>query len=277
MRYYIVSDIHSFLSELLTGLKKNDFNPKEDTLVIDGDLFDRGDLSYDLLLYVKSIPHKVLIRGNHEYLLIDLLHKDEPEDYDFSNGTVFTVYQLYKARHPHTKLFTSAYEYANAWSDSPYGAMAMDGDFQVFNFIMRGQLSKRMWKTMTRDILKSGICEWIQGDEWVNYLEIKDYIITHSFIPIEVQDWRKDATPSQWKKAMWGCPYKQFDAGYFDEEIEKGKTLVCGHWYSNDFYKHYDRLSGVYEIYKRDNLIAIDSCTPLSHKINVLVIDDEED
>ena len=98
MKYFIVSDIHSFTTSLKIALRKSGFNKrnKNHTLVICGDLFDRGSETLELYKFITSIPKKrrVLIRGNHEDLYLELLKKEQPDWYDFSNGTVSTFNQI---------------------------------------------------------------------------------------------------------------------------------------------------------------------------------------
>lgn len=69
MRYFITSDIHGHYTELKQALDKNNFSQDTDTLVICGDLLDRGKENVKCLQYVNSLPNKVLIKGNHEYNL----------------------------------------------------------------------------------------------------------------------------------------------------------------------------------------------------------------
>lgn len=92
MKYFCVSDIHSFYTPLKESLDKVGFEigNKDHTLLVLGDVFDRGDETLQVYEYLKSIPNKILIRGNHEQLFIDLLDKPIPESHDYSNGTVKT-------------------------------------------------------------------------------------------------------------------------------------------------------------------------------------------
>jgi len=128
-----------------------------------------------------------------------------------------------------------------------------------------------------KDLLNSGLLDWIFGDEWVNYFELDKYIITHSFIPIRNPEWRTNSTNNQWINATWGCPYEQFEVGYFKEEIKNRKILVCGHWHARDFHWFFENVKNNNNIYFGDNLIAIDACAVLSGFINVLVIDENFD
>ena len=94
MRYFCVSDIHSDYTGLKTALKNAGFNKrnKEHTLIVCGDIFDRGPDTLSVYKFLISIPKKrcILIKGNHELLYEALLKKKLPESYDFSNHTVDT-------------------------------------------------------------------------------------------------------------------------------------------------------------------------------------------
>lgn len=102
MKLFVASDIHSYHSIFYSTLIENgfDINNKDHTLVICGDPFDRGDESKELLDFLLSIPKErlVLIRGNHEDLMDDLLshlkNKTNFGMHHWSNGTVKTVEQL---------------------------------------------------------------------------------------------------------------------------------------------------------------------------------------
>ena len=98
MKYFVVSDIHSFYSELKKALDIAGFNKrnKDHTLIVCGDIFDRGPETVKLYKFLTSIPKKrcILIKGNHELLYEKLLEKKLPESYDFSNHTVDTFCQI---------------------------------------------------------------------------------------------------------------------------------------------------------------------------------------
>ena len=76
-RYFIASDIHSFFSLYKEALEKNgfDINNPEDIIIICGDIFDRGDDTLYVYNFLRNLPkeRRILIRGNHEYLLRDLV------------------------------------------------------------------------------------------------------------------------------------------------------------------------------------------------------------
>ena len=97
MRYFIVSDIHSFYTEFRKAIYKAGFrlNNPEHKLVILGDLFDRGKESVELFRFLKRNDNKIVyVCGNHEELFLELTDKPFVQTHDFTNGTVSTFLQF---------------------------------------------------------------------------------------------------------------------------------------------------------------------------------------
>lgn len=94
-------------------------------------------------------------------------------------------------------------------------------------------------------------------------------------------EWR-NAFQYEWNDAMWGCPYTDFLNGYFTPEIKNGKTLVCGHWHSFGFreyfggFKYKNDKDIDFSIFYSKYLIALDTCSALSNKVNVMIIDNDK-
>lgn len=293
MRYFIVSDIHSHLEPLKKELKKFRFNSKRDTLVIAGDLFDRGEDTVMLFDYLKTIPNKILIRGNHEDLYFKLLEKDFPDDYDFSNGTVKTFCHIAGID---PKFLSFNYHVLEAYSTGHQEVINLD---QIDNNI------KAIWNEVRDRVKESEITAWIKDPAlWCNYFEMDKFVITHSFVPVNVikkdkdisarhmsRDWEslakyfaynpnwREAMSKEWQAAHWGCPFAQYKAGLFKED----KTLVVGHWTALDFRVwldvdkyYYDEDYTTY-VGKKYNIIALDACTHRTDMVNVLVIDGKND
>lgn len=268
-KYFLSSDIHSFYSEYMTGLRlaKFDINNPEHILVILGDLFDRGLESVELYNFIRySIPkeRRILIKGNHEELICNALERGYLTRADEYNGTTRTLYDMAKASYPKGQEMT-----------------LKDASNLEFN-------------TLGKEVY-----DWINSTEWVDFYEIGDCVLVHSFIPlINLQgvniydcydsgysryfkynpDWRTTATQKEWNDSRWGCPWKQFNDGLFKEESDKGKTLICGHWHTADFYENlkleYNPDNDIY-IDDSKHLIGLDSCTALTRKVNVLVLDEK--
>ena len=62
---YVVSDIHNYADGFKRLLKKIQFN-ENDLLIIDGDIFDRGDKPVELYFEILKYPNIQVIQGNHD-------------------------------------------------------------------------------------------------------------------------------------------------------------------------------------------------------------------
>lgn len=107
----------------------------------------------------------------------------------------------------------------------------------------------------------------------VNYFETENYIFCHSWVPGGTE-WRY-ASQSKWSKAMWGNP---FDIAAVVGN-KTGKTIVHGHW-TNSYYwaREEDRSEygedARFDICWHDKCVGLDACTAWTHKVNVLVFED---
>ena len=228
MKLFVVSDIHSFYDEFIDALTKAGFdedNPNH-LLVVCGDLFDRGPKSRELLNYINSLEHKILIRGNHEDLLEELCERQYPYEHDISNGTVRTVIDLGRPME----------------------------DFQ--------EQCDQTWRKVS-NLLSS----------MVDYYETKNYVFVHAWIPVKADsEWRL-ASKDAWECARWENPFQQ-------KNPEIGKKIVCGHWHCSAGWAkqlHMEEFSNYswWEPYDGEYFLAIDRCTAFTHKVNVVVIEDE--
>lgn len=261
--YFVISDIHGFYQQMVDGLRKAGFrkNNKDHILVVLGDLFDRGPEPFRVYKYIKSLPksRRILVRGNHEALYLELLKKDFPQRHDFSNRTVNTLCDL---------------------TTTPIDLLNEDTyDYDEFSYI-KG--SRKAWEKIVNKMRDHEITKWLESDEWVNYFELDKYIMVHSFIPLE-EDWKN----GDWDNAIWGCPWRSYQKGYFKKQEDEGKVLVCGHWHTSDFYSNLKFIHDYdYEccpIYYSEHLIGIDGGVMYNpywehytHHQNVLVIKDDD-
>lgn len=299
MKYFVISDVHSFYLEMLSSLKESGFDKKNPnhTLIVCGDIFDRGDKSVEVYKFLKSIPKKrcILITGNHEQLYFQLLNKKYPESHDFSNGTVRTFCQIAAKETKRTEFLSLEYDLRRPIYYEQYRNNFIEIEKDDKKYILDNVQS--LWNYIKDIVKNSEITKWLQSKQWVNYYELDKYIFVHSFIPLKwipergltedyciyygwIQmfeskpNWR-ESTLEEWQTAAWGCAYKFFDAGFFDEEIKKDKVLVCGHYRCSEFNKHYLGKE-IHDIYFGKNLIAIDCTTALTFNVNVLIINGDK-
>lgn len=244
-KLFVVSDIHSFFTPFKKALDDAGFNPEDKThwLIVLGDAFDRGPESKEVFKYLMTLERKVLVKGNHDTLLEELCMREYPLHYDIHNGTKKTVDDL-----------------GGAFTGRPFDACC-----------------RVVWSKMAR-----------YRELLVNYFETENYIFVHSWIPLNPkgfdtytyrENWR-DATESEWEKAMWGNPF--FHAQ--DKLNETGKTIVFGHWHcslghaiDSGFEVGEFEPNSIWEPYynKEQGIIGIDRCTAHTGEVNVIVLEDE--
>jgi hypothetical protein len=256
--YFIVSDIHGFYHELMEALDKvgYDKNNTEHILVVVGDIFDRGPDNLLVYKFLRGLPkdRRILIRGNHEDMFVELIGKSFPAYYDFQNKTV------------------EAFCHLSGFKE----------DYLLFNVTNEiSNIAKDYWAQIVEVVKMMKIDEWIKSDEWVEYFEIGDFILTHSFLPLRHgdynPDWRTDAKEHEWKKAHWGNPLEQYRIGFFEKEEKKGKKLVFGHWHTSDIRLNVGEIATDRSIFDYKGFIALDGGVfrksgKLFHPVNILVI-----
>lgn len=258
MKYFVISDVHSYYSAMIDALDKAGFDPKNEdhTLVLAGDLFDRGDESGKLYRYIKRLPRKILVRGNHEDMLEDMVARGFYYGCDVHNGTVKTLCDL-----NHKK----------------------NVDYE---FLDEGDMGIPAKTAITRELI-----EWID-ENYVDYAEFSKYVVVHSYLPTEVlapkswrysgerirmRNWRK-ADEKAWKDSRWGNPYDY--AKYIGGE-PKGKKIIAGHWHVS-YAWHKEKgtpefgLNAKFDIWEGNNIIMIDACTAITNRCNVFVFEDDK-
>ena len=96
-KIFAVSDIHghcSLLKEALNEAGFDRYNP-EHLLVCCGDYFDRGTENLNTLKFLDVIDNKVLLKGNHEDMLLDIFETGRFKEHNYLNGTVETIVEFF--------------------------------------------------------------------------------------------------------------------------------------------------------------------------------------
>jgi len=116
----------------------------------------------------------------------------------------------------------------------------------------------------------------------IDYYETKNYIFVHGWIPtydgvyLYNPDWR-DAPKELWEKSRWQNPVLMYRYKIF----EPNKTIVCGHWHCSALWheanpREYDEFgeNENFEPFITKDMIALDTCTHYTRKVNVVVLED---
>lgn len=256
MKYYVVADVHGFYTEMRKALDEKGFfcDDRPYKLIVCGDLFDRGSEALQMQDFILDLIKKdevILIRGNHEDLIMNLI--DDWEDFGYMqshhrlNGTIDTVLQL--AQSPDI-MYINAREVKRKLVNTPY----------------------------VKTIIPNTI----------DYFETEHYIFVHGWIPcaaygysgqesvfIYEKDWRS-ASAQEWSRARWYNGMAAARQGV----TEPGKTIVCGHRCA--VYGH-ARIEGAcsengadadFSPYFAKGIIAIDAGTARFKKVNCIVLED---
>ena len=240
MKYFVCADIHGFYDEWQSALKEKgfDINNPLHKIIVCGDLFDRGRQPKKIIDFILSNKDKfILIRGNHEDLMQEMINRNYNMRHDLSNGTAQTIVDLYPK-----------------WMVSEF------------------DLKKIAKVTRLQEVL----------DMCVDYFETDRYIFVHGWIPVVENElsydpnWR-NAGKHGWETARWQNPVLM----YRNQIFEPGKTIVCGHWHCSALWheqspEKYDEFgfNENFEPFITNDMIALDTCTAHTRKVNVFVIDE---
>lgn len=248
-KFFVVSDVHGFYDEMIEALNEAGFdkNNEEHFLVSLGDNFDRGNQPVEVMRFLMGLPRKILVKGNHEQLLVDCCERGYFKSHDISNGTFDTINKLGDA------------EKWYSFDECCTRTMARTGAFigQMINY----------FETKNHIFVHA----WIPMNTYDSRLSY--YRTSRSYYPMK--DFR-NATQKQWDEAMWLCgPDLAMDG-----HNNTGKTIVFGHWHCSYLWSVLDGRSDFGEDAKfdpffGDKFIAIDGCTAHTKKVNVVVIEDE--
>ena len=261
MKYYAVSDIHSFYTPLVNALQAAGFfdDKEEHKLVVCGDLLDRGSEPTEVQNFICDLIDKdevILIRGNHEDLMVDML-KDLEElllrgDLAYShyehNGTVKTF-------------------------------LEMTG-------VTRMSLFRNTEKQIDRMVRLPFFTKILP--KMRDFYETDNYIFVHGWIPcreaVETLGYYNESANGPWREAdrhAWWCArwFSYLDAMNTGKIPEK--TIICGHRsaayghaVAKDIMPGENEEAEKYRPFYGNGFIAIDGCTVRSGIVNCLVIED---
>lgn len=251
IKYFCSSDIHSFYTEWMLALasKGFDINNSEHKIIVCGDLFDRGDESIECFEFMKKLTAEgraIYVRGNHEDMLFDCcktLHRCTGSHH-VSNGTVKTV--------SHFLGLTEAEVLCNLWNSREFNEKVQP----LLDFIAVNA---------------------------VDYYKLGNTVFVHGWVPTGsnvdgtycIKDWWREGN---WKQARWANGMEMY---YFDITIPD-KTIVCGHWHTSYGHKLLSKTcetefgpDACFDELILKGLVALDACTAYTHKVNVVIFDEE--
>jgi hypothetical protein len=221
-----------------------DSHNEDHWIITCGDHFDRGRKPAEVMRYLQKLPRKILVKGNHEQLLVDCIDRGYALSHDYSNGTFNTIADLA----PSAEVFDVACCTAH-WRTKDFIDSMVDY-FETKNYIF-----VHSWVPL---ISKDGLPAY--------FARSRDFKFK--------QNWRESSS-KEWENSRWDNPFE-----LAEQSLLPDKTVVFGHWHCSTGWAKAEGRSefgddAKFEPYYGDGFIAIDACTAHSGKVNVLIIEDE--
>ena len=238
MKYFVSGDIHGFYDVWQNALKDKgfDLNNPEHKIILCGDLFDRGNQPKEIIDFVLKHKDKViLIRGNHEDLMEQMIERNSSDYGDHCNGTAQTIVDLYP-------------------------------EWQISEF----DLKKIAKKTGLQEVLD--MC--VDYYETKHYIFVHGWIPIIENCYLYDSEWRT-ARKERWQKARWANPVEMYRYEIYEpnKAIVCGHWHCSALWHEQnpDEYEEFGDKAN-FEPFITKNMIAIDACTAYSQEVNVVVL-----
>lgn len=155
-KYFVISNIHGELTKLKKVLQNWDRD--SETLVILGDLIDRGEDSFGVIQLIMELQSKydvVVLKGNHEEMILDALD-GEDQRFHRHNGGENTL---------------------RSFRRQANGGELTEVHFNVYSYIQKFQ---------------QHIINWLVNLPM--FYETKDYIFVHAGIDLELDNWKESTS-----------------------------------------------------------------------------------
>ncbi len=165
MKLFVVSDIHGHYTALKEALDGAGFDRQneEHWIVCCGDYFDRGTENLEVLEFFEQLQRKVLLRGNHEDMLMKLLLTGNLLPHHYNNGTFTTLQSMFR----------------KCYVDIINNTVDLSGETRMVD----------------------RLCEFI--NETRDYYETEHYVFVHGWLPEQESGQKdmKEISPQVWEQA----------------------------------------------------------------------------
>ena len=238
-KLFVLTDVHGHFTEMRAALDASGFDRENDEHIFLclGDLFDRGNENKKVYNYVSTLPRKILIKGNHEERLEEIINGEDMNFFDAINGTDITMKEFF---------------HISSIADSE----------KVHNSRMAEELSEFL--ATFKDYYETEHYVFVHA--WIPiYVEDRK--------PYFLPEWRT-ADAQAWKDARWQDWVALYDK---ESAKLPNKIIVCGHHPARcgAYFDHtrdpYDNGA-----FFGDGMINLDAQTYRSKQVNVIVIPENE-
>lgn len=248
MLYFCMSDLHGSYPAMEYAIEQSGYdseNPNHQ-LVSLGDEFGRSNRGlgskgiYEYLTSDRFFNKPIVIRGNHQDILLNIFKKNEIDYIDILNGEDKTIASL---------------------SQMPSDYIYIFGP-----------------EEMLKAAAKTGVKEWIKHNPF--YLKTKNHYLFHGWCPDrngKIDPHPEKVSEKRWVSASWADTKEKIYK--FKELYPDGydKTLVFGHWGTHRLREEWPDGRNRNQIWvdKQHKLVGIDQTTYHNPYIDMYIFEDD--
>lgn len=269
-KFFVVSDIHGEYDALMRTLQEAGYNPdnEEHFFVAVGDSFDRGPRSRDIYRFFRDLPSQrsKFVKGNHDLMFQEYLEKGMDGEFVLfnilHNGLGATINSFGCLDMENLGASISILDDCHSYIQREYPGLK--------KFIK----DMPLWFETDHVVfvhagLNPELSNWRETDEHYALWDIAD---AHKKVPscdklIVFGHYHTDQVAEQAKREGDNKVYRLNSINSAFASISAGRTNFSVRNYGNE-----DEFCAIYLPNARK--IAIDGCTNLTHKVNVLVFED---
>lgn len=267
-KFFVISDIHGEYDAMINGLNEAGYNQDdpEHFLVCAGDAFDRGPNSISIYNFFRQLPPNrvAIVKGNHDGFFQEYLEKGMDGEF-----VLFNI--LHNGLGATIKSFVGRYQLENQEESSAT------------------TINELEWCKNSILARNRGLLDWIKNLPL--WFETENTVIVHAGLDPKLSNW-KDTTedyctwdiedahklvPSLTKTIIFGHYHTKLVKAQAEDAKLMTTRMDCARKYRyNDIKFTSFGNEGEYApvAIPESRKIAIDGCTNLTHKVNVLVFED---
>lgn len=251
---FAISDIHSFYKETIESLAKLGYDEgnQNHLLIVCGDIFSRGPdtvVTYEWLKRLTDEGKAIVLAGNHDRdMTIPYLEGTSISGFNWlHNGEKETFDDLTHR--------TASFE---SWCSLEGNCEMNDESFAKWIEIARKEINEEYPELLP----------WLKSLPY--YYETKNYIFTHGMIQGDCPDWHNPTIG--WRNCLWARP-----SDFNNPIVNTKKRIIIGHINSGLLRSLYGYDENDNSIFTRPDgkVIGLDTCTVITHEVNVLALEDE--
>lgn len=256
---YAIGDVQGCYTELIQLLDLVNFNKQRDTLWFLGDLVNRGPKSLETLRFIKDLPNKRVVLGNHDMFLIALASGT------FKENITHTLHNVIEAPDCNVLIDWLKQQPLFFYDKKLQHAIVHAGIIPQWNILQAEQYADEVHQTLYSKSANTFLSQMYgdKPDTWSEELTGMDRLrfITNVFTRIRICD-KNGKMELTFKKHHELIPEGYLPWFNAPNRVTKSNTILFGHWAA---------LQGKTNT---DNVIALDTGCAWGGTLTAYCVDD---